>query len=87
MVLIARAMVKSPELLILDEPCQGLDRSNRENVLAIMQRIGGQPPTSLLYVTHHSDELLPCITHTLEMKSPDSGQRPLYVTGRREAGR
>ena len=52
-------MVKSPELLILDEPCQGLDRSNRERVLALMEGIGKGTETDLIYVTHHEEELIP----------------------------
>ncbi|MEW6335417.1 MAG: ATP-binding cassette domain-containing protein, partial [Thermodesulfobacteriota bacterium] len=68
LVLIARAMVKSPELLILDEPCQGLDRSNREKVLALMQRIGSGGATGLIYITHHPEELIPCISHILQLR-------------------
>ena len=66
--LIARAMVKSPELLILDEPCQGLDRANREMVLALMERIGEQTTTGLIYITHHQEEMIPCIDHILKLE-------------------
>jgi molybdate transport system ATP-binding protein len=68
LMLIARAMVKSPELLILDEPCQGLDRSNREMVLALMQSIGSRGSTGLIYITHHHEELIPCISQILDLQ-------------------
>jgi molybdate transport system ATP-binding protein len=68
LMLIVRAMVKSPELLILDEPCQGLDRSNREMVLALMQSIGNRGSTGLIYITHHQEELIPCIKQVLKLK-------------------
>jgi molybdate transport system ATP-binding protein len=74
--LIARAMVKSPELLILDEPCQGLDRANREMVLAVMEGIGEQTATGLLYITHHEEEMIPCIGHTLRLEK----KRPMVKT-------
>jgi len=67
LVLIARAMIKTPELLILDEPCQGLDRLNREMVLALMEEIGRQPATGIIYVTHHETEMIPCIQHVLKL--------------------
>jgi len=66
--LIARAMVKSPELLILDEPCQGLDGANRERVLALMEGIGERPETGLIYITHHEEEMIPCIGHILKLE-------------------
>jgi len=66
--LIARAMVKSPELLILDEPCQGLDGANREKVLALMEGIGERTETGLIYITHHEEEMIPCIGHILKLK-------------------
>jgi molybdate transport system ATP-binding protein len=65
LILLARAMVKSPLLMILDEPCEGLDYANRRKVLEFIEFIGSQTATDLIYVTHHKDELPSCITHAL----------------------
>jgi len=67
LVLIARAMVKSPVLLILDEPCDGLDTVNRTRLLKITEYIGRHTNTNLIYVTHRENEVLPCITHRLKL--------------------
>ena len=69
-VLIARALMASPRLLILDEPCTGLDLLSREQLLAMIEKIAVQPDApTLLYVTHHIEEILPCFTHTLLLKA------------------
>ena len=68
--LLARSMVKSPDLLILDEPCQGLDKSNRKMILDLIQHIGSETQTHVIYVTHLQDEIPPCITHTLRLERP-----------------
>ena len=68
-VLIARALMSSPKLLILDEPCTGLDIIAREHLLQFINKIAIEPngPT-LIYVTHQVEEILPCFTHTLLMR-------------------
>jgi molybdate transport system ATP-binding protein len=66
MILIARAMVKSPLLLMMDEPCHGLDLLNRRRVLNIVEMIG-ETDTHILYVTNHKDEILHCITHVMRL--------------------
>ncbi|MBI3379599.1 ATP-binding cassette domain-containing protein [Candidatus Gottesmanbacteria bacterium] len=66
MILLARAMVKSPTLLILDEPCHGLDMVNRKRILDIIETIG-ETDTHLLYITHHKEEILPPITNILHL--------------------
>jgi molybdate transport system ATP-binding protein len=68
LVLLARALVKQPWLLILDEPCQGLDVLHRTRIINILDALCQQTPVSLLYVTHHSDELPRAITHVLELE-------------------
>jgi len=69
MVLIARAMIKSPLLLILDEPCQGLDPQNRRRVLDLIDRIGFERRAGMLYVTHHPEEEPACIDKVLDVGS------------------
>ena len=66
-ILIGRALMGGPELLILDEPCSGLDVRAREDVLNIVKRISDED-RHLLYVTHHIEELIQPITHVLLIK-------------------
>jgi molybdate transport system ATP-binding protein len=68
MVLLARSMVKLPTLLVLDEPCEGLDQLNRRIILEVIDDIGKQTQTHLLYVTHHQDEIPICITKALRLE-------------------
>ncbi len=75
LVLIARALVKRPALLILDEPCQGLDTQNRRRVLDTVDAAGSGRGTDLLYVTHHEDEIPGCMTHTLRLPGGRTSRR------------
>jgi molybdate transport system ATP-binding protein len=65
LVLLARALVKEPPLLILDEPCQGLDAAHRHRVLDIIDGVARQPNVTVIYVTHHPDEIPASFTHEL----------------------
>ncbi|MCE9944141.1 ATP-binding cassette domain-containing protein, partial [Aeromonas rivipollensis] len=58
LVLIARALVKHPPLLILDEPLQGLDPLNRHLVREMVVRLIGEG-TQLLFVSHHPEDAPP----------------------------
>ena len=79
LVLIARALVKSPALLILDEPCQGLDRANRNRVLTLIDQIGHQSAAQIIYVTHVASDQLNCIHHELCFEEGPSGiYRPVF---------
>jgi molybdate transport system ATP-binding protein len=68
LVLMARALVKRPLLLVLDEPCQGLDAGNRDRVLEAVEAVGDGRQRSVIYVTHHRDALPGIITHVLRLK-------------------
>ena len=65
--LIARALVKDPELLILDEPCQGLDHAHIEEVLRAIDEVTLESSRTLIYVTHRPGELPSGLTHILEL--------------------
>jgi len=64
--LILRAVIKQPPLLILDEPCHGLDPRHRSEVLAIADYIGNHSDSTLLYVTHDPQEQLGCTRQIFE---------------------
>jgi len=66
MVLLARAMIKNPDLLILDEPCQGLDNYNKEKILDLCDKIGASEENTILFVTHDKTINLDCFTNTLD---------------------
>ena len=68
LVLLARALVKDPALIVLDEPCQGLDATNRDRVLAAVDSVAAHPRRAMIYVTHRTDELPSSITHTLKLE-------------------
>lgn len=73
LVLIARALVKHPAMLILDEPLQGLDGLNRLLVLRFIDVMLSQGSTQLLFVTHHQEDAPACITHRLTFV-PENGK-------------
>lgn len=68
-VLLIRAMFSQPEILILDEPCSGLDIIARERVLQSVKKIIGQKRTTVIYVTHYAEEILDDFSHVLLMKN------------------
>ena len=68
LVLLARALVKQPPLLVLDEPCQNLDKRNRELFLSILDEQCSSNGTALIFVTHLHGSMPKCISHKLTLK-------------------
>lgn len=67
--LIARALMADPRILILDEPCNGLDLFSRERLLASVQDLAlREDAPTLIYVTHHTEEIVPVFSHTLLLR-------------------
>jgi iron complex transport system ATP-binding protein len=68
-VLIGRALMAKPHVLILDEPCAGLDPAAREHFLQFLQRLGkGRDAPTLVLVTHHVEEIMPVFSRALILK-------------------
>ncbi len=68
-VLIGRALMANPRLLILDEPCAGLDPAAREHFLRFIERLGRRKRSpTLVLVTHHVEEIMPIFSHVLVLK-------------------
>ncbi|EOY2824369.1 ABC transporter ATP-binding protein [Listeria monocytogenes] len=68
-VLIARALMASPKLLILDEPCNGLDLFAKERLLERIKKIAELPESpTMLFVTHHTEEILPCFDNIILLR-------------------
>lgn len=67
LVLLARAFVKDPELLILDEPLHGLDNVNRQLAKDVIDTFCQRRNKTLIMVSHYADELPRCIDHSLTL--------------------
>ena len=85
-VLVGRALMARPRLLILDEPCAGLDPVAREHFLQFLDGLARRPgaPT-LVLVTHHLEEVMPAFSHALVMKAGRvvaAGPRRAVLTAR-----
>ncbi len=76
-VLILRGAVKCPPIMILDEPCHGLDEAMRQRTLDLLNIIAETGTTTFLHVTHEPSEVLPCEKHVLELHPEEE---PMYKT-------
>lgn len=68
LVLLARALVKSPPLLILDEPCQGLDEAHRAMFREMVNTLCQQVAVTLIYVSHYREEIPAVVTQHLQLE-------------------
>lgn len=67
-VLLARAFVKAPQLLILDEPFHGLDNRNRNKVRCIINAFAKRKDKAIIMVSHYKEEYPTCINKEIELK-------------------
>jgi len=74
-ILILRAAVKRPRVLILDEPCHALDENYRQKIMDLLETVADTGTTTLLHVTHDPSEVLSCEKHVLELHP---GETPMY---------
>ena len=85
-VLIGRALMARPELLILDEPCAGLDPVAREHFLQFLGRVAQTRHTpTLVLVTHHVEEIIPVFSHVLLLRRGEvlaAGPKSRVLTSR-----
>jgi molybdate transport system ATP-binding protein len=69
MALLARALVRSPRMLILDEPCQGLDAAHRAMFMQTVEELIRRGSVTVIYVTHRPDEIPPSISRVLRLRA------------------
>lgn len=67
-VFIGRALMAAPQLLILDEPCAGLDFLSKEKLLNRIEKMAAELKITIFYVSHHIDEILPIFKNTLLLR-------------------
>jgi molybdate transport system ATP-binding protein len=68
MILLARAVIKNPPLLILDEPCQGLDDDQTNYFKNLITQLCYQFDSTLIYVSHYKDHIPDCVNHFLQLE-------------------
>ena len=68
LVLLARAFVKDPDLLLLDEPFHGLDAANRRRAMCVIEAFCSRPHKTMVMVSHYKEDFPACINHRLLLK-------------------
>jgi molybdate transport system ATP-binding protein len=81
LVLLARAFVKDPDLLILDEPLHGLDTRNRAHVKGVIEAFCKGTDKTLIMVSHYQDEFPACITHRLHLRKESCSNKSVIQNG------
>ncbi len=69
MLLLARALVKDPPLLILDEPCQGLDPDRKQRLLELTNRVCTVTGKTLVFVSHYEKDVPGCVDRYIRMEN------------------
>ncbi len=82
LILLARALVKNPPLLILDEPCQGMDHAQTQNFVDMIDVLCLQLNKTLIYVSHYQHEVPECIDKVLELQQ---GNQKIYSINKKTA--
>lgn len=70
LILLVRAFVKDPDLLILDEPFHGLDAGKKKRASAVIEAFSRRPDKTLIFVSHYKEEIPSCVNHEMTLKKP-----------------
>lgn len=68
LVLLLRSLIKNPALLILDEPCQGLDSTQKNHFIRVIDKLWNVPDKTLLYVSHYKEDIPSCVKQVLTLE-------------------
>lgn len=77
--LLARALVKNPSVLILDEPCQGLDEQQVKDFVALVDALCMQSNKTLIYVSHYENEILKCVNRVMLLENNNQKQYSINI--------
>lgn len=77
LLLLARAFVKNPPLLLLDEPFQGVDEEHAAQFLTLIDAWMQQPDRTLIYISHRNDQIPACVNHVFVLEQGKHHVKPI----------